>query len=549
MTRVECGRCLERILSGSLVPRLGREALIAVPDATAANLLANEIARIAGAHPGNELIVIVDAHTASQVGATDAARTSANKVFLFGDPPRAWASAANVMPCDFGDEITVRDRFLVVLSDYFSAAMVGAVSETHQEGLQAFRGIWTFQRAYVEAIARELAGGSASIPDYDELTSDAVERNLCQCSKMVNILTEHMASLSHDAAMDKDDLASVLEILKAISSRRRSHDVLFVFVEQIARVVQVRRCSVVRVWGDEKSGHVLASHDDEHVSDLPITLAKYPELERSVDTGKRVVINQVSRDPLTRDFAEELEGAEIRSLLVVPIVMCDPNVGTLLLRVARGDRPFTMREIGFCEIVAEAASNALERAYLFETIQKANERLEHLAVTDGLTNLHNHRYFRGRLDDEFERASRYNLPLSVMIFDLDNFKHVNDNFGHLQGDSILKEIADRSLEVIRKSDLIARYGGEEFVVVMPQTGAEGALAQGERLRVELGKGGYEGLPEDYPMSVSVGVGVFQYGEMKDSEELIRTADKALYKAKRSGRNKVCLGSNEEKTSD
>src|SRR5690606_13807358 len=117
------------------------------------------------------------------------------------------------------------------------------------------------------------------------------------------------------------------------------------------------------------------------------------------------------------------------------------------------------REISFFEIVAEAAANALERAQLFESIQVANERLEQLAITDGLTGLYNHRHFRDRLESEFQRALRYKLPLSLLLFDVDDFKQLNDTFGHLQGDHILRELAQRTLTSVRHSDFVSRYGG------------------------------------------------------------------------------------------
>jgi len=191
-----------------------------------------------------------------------------------------------------------------------------------------------------------------------------------------------------------------------------------------------------------------------------------------MEIRQKVVINDTHRDPLTRPFLGEITQTGISSLIVIPVVLYDQNVGSLLLRAARIQGAFTLREINFCEIVAQAAANALERAQLFENIQQAKERLEHLAITDGLTGLYNHRYFLQQLEAEYERARRYGLPLSCMIMDIDNFKQVNDTFGHLQGDSVLRGLASCALQTVRKSDVVARYGGEEFVVIMPQTGLE-----------------------------------------------------------------------------
>lgn len=343
-----------------------------------------------------------------------------------------------------------------------------------------------------------------------------------------------------DLVVDKNDLMSVLDILKVISSKRRSHDVLFVFADEIARIIEMNRCSVVRIWGDDSVAHVLASHDDQRVADLRLDLAKYPEIQKAYDTLGKVTIDDVAKDSLTASFAEDLRRAGISSIVVIPIVLLDPSVGSLFLRIARSGRAFTQREVSFCEIVAEAASNALERAHLFESIQRANERLELLAITDGLTGLFNHRHFRERIDEEFARAMRYGLDLSCVIYDIDDFKLINDTFGHLNGDHVLQEIGARTLKFIRKTDVAARYGGEEFAIVMPQTGYEGALAQSERLLDELRLTPYKGMPADQKVTVSIGVGVLDRETMSDCEALIRAADSALYQAKRNGKNQAVM---------
>ena len=358
-------------------------------------------------------------------------------------------------------------------------------------------------------------------------------------TRLMTVYTRLVSAQQTAATVGRDDLLSVLDILKAISSRRRSHDVLYVFVEQVAHVIQMDRCSIVRIWGRDDQGQVVASHDDATIRDLLIDLDKYPELRWSMDHFEKVAISDASADPLTQS-CPGLKESGIRSLLVVPIVLLDANIGSLFLRGARRYPPFTQREIGFCEIVAEAASNALERAHLLERLQSANERLERLAVTDELTGLHNHRYFRERFAEEFDRARRYALPLSCIMFDIDNFKKVNDQYGHLQGDEILREIAARTLRTTRRSDVVARYGGEEFIIVMPQTGAEGAKSQAERVRESVANGVYEGLPKGAKVTVSVGVAEFDFHEMLDGEALIRAADSALYEAKRTGKNRVVV---------
>jgi len=284
----------------------------------------------------------------------------------------------------------------------------------------------------------------------------------------------------------------------------------------------------------------MASHEDATVVDKTIELFKYPELHHSMNTHQKIVVTDARTSTTTEPFVQELKQANINSLVVIPIVLFDQHVGSLLLRAARFEGNFSPREVSFFEIVAEAASNALERAQLFESIQVANERLERLAITDGLTGLYNHRHFRDHLQKEFERASRYRLPLACMIFDVDDFKKLNDTYGHLTGDLVLKEIAERTLKCVRKSDLIARYGGEEFVVIMPQTGREGAAVEGERIRAIVSDSPFREVPDEHRVTISCGVSILEHDVMLNAEDLLRAADQSLYQAKRNGKNQVVV---------
>lgn len=513
------------------------DALVPVEDFALFYLLASEIARTAVGDAEGDFCLLVDAQTAMQVDAIDGARVAAQCVVVFGSPPANWADSENVSHSPYGDAIDESDLFVVLVSPRLSLALVCEQTPI------GFRGVWSAQRVHTVGIAKHLLNLAdlSQMPELPPQEQGADDTTLACATRLMALLARQLNLRHRDVAMDKDDLFSVLSILKAVSAERRAHDILYVFVEQIARAVRMDRCSVVRIWGGEQRAHVLASHEDESVTDLAIDLKKYPELRRAMETRQKVIINDTRRDPLTRPFIEDINKADIQSVIVIPVVLFDQNVGSFLLRAARRKGTFTLREISFCEIVAEAAANALERAHLFESIQKVNERLEILAVTDGLTGLYNHRYFRQRLEEEFERARRYALPLSCMILDVDNFKHFNDTYGHLQGDAVLRGVAACTLQTTRKSDIVARYGGEEFVVIMPQTGYEGASVEAERVRKEICEWPYEGVPKPGTVTVSIGVSVFDAETMPDCEALLRTADNGLYQAKREGKNRVIVG--------
>ncbi|MCC6696232.1 MAG: sensor domain-containing diguanylate cyclase [Candidatus Hydrogenedentes bacterium] len=529
----------EREMAGTAPRGLSRfpGALVPIDSPIVFSHFAADVAKQIAADPGDRLCLITDPVTARMVDELDRCRALAEHTFVLGEIPSRWARASGVRSAHNDSGRQPEDAALLLFSTTASVAMVGR--RIGDGAATQFQGGWTADRKSVDAVARVLLPGTELRELLAPPAADAFVRWIPQMTRLMTVFTRLVSAQQTAGNVGRDELFSVLDILKAIASRRRTHDVLYVFVEQVARVIQMDRCSVVRIWGRDDQGQVVASHDDANVRDLLIDLEKYPELRWSMDHFEKVVINDAQVDPLTRD-CPGLKESGICALLVVPIVLLDANIGSLFLRGARRNDPFTPREIGFCEIVAEAASNALERAHLLERLQTANERLERLAVTDELTGLHNHRYFRERYAEEFDRARRYALPLSCIMFDIDNFKKINDRYGHLQGDEILREIAARTLRTTRRSDIVARYGGEEFIIIMPQTGAEGARAQAERVRESVEDGVYVGLPQDAKVTVSVGVAELQYQAMLDGEALIRAADSALYEAKRTGKNRVVV---------
>jgi len=172
-------------------------------------------------------------------------------------------------------------------------------------------------------------------------------------------------------------------------------------------------------------------------------------------------------------------------------------------------------------------------------LKEANEKLREAVDHDFLTGLYNRRFLMDYLDKEINRAERYGDNFSILIFDVDFFKAVNDTYGHLNGDLVLKAVSAKAAEIKRNTDLLARYGGEEFVLVMPQTDPRGAMAIAERLRKAIE--GMDGPLDGHilKMTISAGVATFDphYRNMTIAT-LLELADQALYQAKRSGRNRV-----------
>lgn len=164
----------------------------------------------------------------------------------------------------------------------------------------------------------------------------------------------------------------------------------------------------------------------------------------------------------------------------------------------------------------------------------------HFADRDSLTGAYNRRYFEQALQSEIARHTRYGEELSLLILDLDHFKKINDTFGHLKGDEVLRAAVNVILTTIRQTDYCVRYGGEEFVVLLPHTSSRNAAWLAERLRRKIQKLAFNAGSESFAVTVSIGVASIPAGENKDGSSLTNEADQALYQAKHEGRNKVMV---------
>ncbi len=190
-----------------------------------------------------------------------------------------------------------------------------------------------------------------------------------------------------------------------------------------------------------------------------------------------------------------------------------------------------------CIVVFDATDTAIYRTMH----QAAMKKLEMVSRIDGLTQLFNRSHWQSRLSEEFSRAARYQTPLSLIMFDLDHFKKVNDTYGHLGGDAVLCAVSRVVKSSLRENDIAGRYGGEEFGIILPNTPEAGAMVVAERIRASI-----EASPipfEDREIKATSSLGVTEYRQgVVDCEALIAQADAALYKAKESGRNRVILHS-------
>jgi diguanylate cyclase (GGDEF)-like protein len=229
--------------------------------------------------------------------------------------------------------------------------------------------------------------------------------------------------------------------------------------------------------------------------------------------------------------------------VIVLSVKADIDTKVAGLRIGADD--FLAKPFAEAEILARCAA-MLRIKSLQEKLREAQRRLEEQSITDALTALKNRRFFDERLHEEFRRAQRYGDYLALIMIDLDDFKEVNDKYGHPAGDAVLRDAAGLIRSSIRDPDICARYGGDEFAVILPKTHMSGALAVAERIWRELGGKEYAmpaaqgAAPAAVRVPASLGVAFYPSKDISSGELLLRFADQALYQAKRAGRNTICL---------
>ncbi len=250
---------------------------------------------------------------------------------------------------------------------------------------------------------------------------------------------------------------------------------------------------------------------------------------RALGSGKPVVENDVLSVPkYVCGFKET------RAEMCVPLISLGETLGVLALESERPNN-FQAGDVQPLESVADICAAAIQNARYFDKVKQ-------LAYIDGLTGIFNRRYFEMRIVEEIERARRYQGGLSVIMIDIDHFKKLNDEFGHLLGDEVLRQVSTIFSQNLRKVDVACRYGGEEFVILAPQTSGEHAQAAAEKLRRVVAGWNFPGVPR--PVTISAGISNLpDHGSTRD--DLVKAADQALYAAKQGGRNRVVIAEKRE----
>jgi two-component system cell cycle response regulator len=350
--------------------------------------------------------------------------------------------------------------------------------------------------------------------------------------------------LIREARREADTSGIVLEIVRDVTASLSSEEIFDMLVRRVSRLFQIRRCSMIMIQEGGEQGTVVAAHDDPSISALSIDLTRYPEIRQAVETGAPVLVKNLRGSALFEQIrplweTENIE-VDVQSIVAIPFSFDKGQHGVFFLRSSPEEPALDEESVRLTSAIAQGAVRALNRAAMFESVLSHQEQLEILAKTDELTGCLSRRYLMERLENELERAARYERLLGVVMFDIDDFKRLNDTHGHTTGDAALRSIGEVLRRSLRTADFVGRYGGDEFLLVLPETSAQGTHQLAERIRNGVSRREFELRGGTLRLSISGGVAGFPDKDVMALEDLIDRADVALYKAKAAGRNRVFI---------
>ena len=339
----------------------------------------------------------------------------------------------------------------------------------------------------------------------------------------------------------------VVTITQRIRQSLNLDEILNTTAAEVRQFLQTDRVIIYRFESDWSGVVVVESVDPAWVSMLGLKindacLSQAKCIEPYIK-GRILAIADIYSAGLAECYVSFLEQFQVKAKMIVPILQADRLWGLLVAQHCSKPRNWQVGEIDLLEQLATNVGIAIQQSELYQQLQNANFELQRLATLDGLTQLANRRRFDEYLNAEWLRHKREQIPLSLILFDVDYFKLYNDTYGHLAGDDCLRKMASAIAFVIhRPADLVARYGGEEFAVILPNTDEAGAIFVANKIHQTVQQ---LAIPHSRSLKcdrLTISLGVVSIVPIQEisPQDLINGADQALYTAKQQGRDRYCL---------
>ncbi len=359
-----------------------------------------------------------------------------------------------------------------------------------------------------------------------DLLSLRLEESKKECQAIISRERE-LEEFTGRLNIDLDEIAYLYEITKELSISMRHNEMIQILVSLLRERISFTAIQFI-IMDEEKERPLkvyLIKKAENALAEEFEPPADYNKPLLEAISGKDDVLFLTSI-PDGYSYGKAKISRDVHTLAGISLKTKDKVIAFLVI-----ENPSPEEQKGL-SVLAGQIGLQVNRIKLYEKIQE-------LAITDGLTGIYVRRHLLERFQEELERSGKHKLKLSFLMIDIDHFKKCNDEYGHLVGDAVLKEIAQMSKQGLRQVDLVGRYGGEELGIVLPETTKEGARQVGEKLRKEVERYNFKAYDEVTKVTVSIGLATFP-DDALTREELIERADQALYKAKAAGRNKVCV---------
>ena len=341
------------------------------------------------------------------------------------------------------------------------------------------------------------------------------EKNVEDENKKFDILKKELEKTIHKKELlDKKSFAfgQIYEIIKKMSEALKTEDITSIFSSFLNEYFDFSKSYLIILFQDKTSKRI------KKIYEITKGSPDFDEIDVFLMDKNKLNLVDIIKDNKNAKVIDKDNN------IAIPLLVEGMSTAVLLIEDLKNDQKDEIF------ILCSQLAMELKKVSLYESVQR-------LSITDGLTRIYLRRYFMDRLSEEIERSERLKLEFSVLMIDIDHFKHCNDRYGHMVGDAVLKEIASIVKSNAREIDLVARYGGEEFSLLLPETGKKGAFYVAERIRKAIEGKLIAAYDENLRLTVSIGISMYPE-DAKKGKSLIEKADKAMYQSKQQGRNRI-----------